>query len=184
MESQNSDSFMSTGIDKIRFARFPAASPLTHEERDTVQLWLRQAEWIVDALMGTTYKGDLPAAIETAVDFANEAGRSDAGQIQDGVSNLRLAIEVPTGFECDTGEVHVNTFFADHTVTMMAHKAGFKVFRAHHGCTTKWGGWAGGCLSCLDAVERFVGSIRRSIYILDHTNSLYFMCNSNTFIEN
>ena len=38
---------------------------------------------------------------------------------------IRIAIDIPTGLNCDTGEANDPTFQADHTLTFVAPKIGF-----------------------------------------------------------
>ena len=38
----------------------------------------------------------------------------------------RMSIDIPTGMDCDTGDVHPEAVVADVTCTFIAHKVGFK----------------------------------------------------------
>lgn len=93
----------------IRMRLFdPQASPAQIPKIDP------QASAVVDALLGTGARGPLRAPYRELVQMAN----SHPGQ--------RLAIDIPTGLDCDTGEASAPTFQADHTVTFVAEKVGFK----------------------------------------------------------
>ena len=74
--------------------------------------------WIVDALLGTGATGEPRKSTRAAILWANQQ------------PSLRLAIDLPSGLDCDTGEPSSVTFRADHTVTFVAAKAGFMNKRA------------------------------------------------------
>ena len=74
---------------------------------------LSGADWIVDALFGTGLSGPLRAPFDAVVKAINSApGR-------------RLAVDIPSGLEGDTGTPLGETVRADHTVTFVAQKPGF-----------------------------------------------------------
>jgi NAD(P)H-hydrate epimerase len=74
---------------------------------------LDNSHWIVDALFGT----GLDRPIQTPFDWlAEEINRS---------SKPVLAIDSPSGLDCDTGEPLGPTVRATHTATFVAHKKGF-----------------------------------------------------------
>jgi NAD(P)H-hydrate epimerase len=70
-------------------------------------------DWIVDALLGTGAFGEPRAPLDRLIPRLNE------------LPVKRLAIDIPSGLDCDTGEPARNTFRADHTCTFVAAKAGF-----------------------------------------------------------
>ncbi|MBB77293.1 MAG: NAD(P)H-hydrate epimerase [Planctomycetaceae bacterium] len=78
----------------------------------TVVSWLSEADWIIDALLGTGARGELRAPLDLAVMLMNRA------------PSRKLAIDAPTGLDCDTGEPGRITFVADYTCTFVAAKAG------------------------------------------------------------
>ena len=82
--------------------------------REELSLALAGAGVIVDCLLGTGAEGKLSEPFSTAVTEANALSAS------------RIAIDVPTGLDCDTGEANEPTFRADHTVSFVAEKAGFR----------------------------------------------------------
>ncbi len=69
---------------------------------------------IVDCLLGTGAKGALNEPFSSAVAEANAT------------KAVRVAIDVPTGLDCDTGAAHEPTFRADHTISFVAEKLGLR----------------------------------------------------------
>ena len=74
---------------------------------------LRHFDAVVDALGGTGIAGPLRGDVALAVRQVNAAGRPV------------IAVDIPTGLDCDTGTPHDPTIRADLTVTMAARKVGF-----------------------------------------------------------
>ena len=70
-------------------------------------------DWAVDALLGTGASGPLRPPLDEMVMWLN------------GLSCKRLAVDLPTGLDCDTGELQSPTFRADVTCTFVAAKVGF-----------------------------------------------------------
>lgn len=68
---------------------------------------------VVDAVGGTGIHGALRGDIATAVEQINAAGRDV------------VAVDIPTGLDCDTGEASGATVRAKLTVTFLARKKGF-----------------------------------------------------------
>jgi NAD(P)H-hydrate epimerase len=74
---------------------------------------LAGAEWIVDALLGTGATGSPRPPWDEAIRRMNAA------------SARKLAVDLPSGLDCDTGIPADPTFRADHTCTFVARKIGF-----------------------------------------------------------
>ena len=74
---------------------------------------LRGCQWIVDGLLGTGMRGQVRAPYDTVIEAINGAG----GQV--------LAIDLPSGLDCDRGIPLGPTVRADHTATFVARKLGF-----------------------------------------------------------
>jgi NAD(P)H-hydrate epimerase len=74
---------------------------------------LQGAEWIIDALLGTGASGPPRPPLDGAIRLLNAA----AGK--------KLAIDLPSGLDCDSGAAAEPTFRADHTCTFVAPKIGF-----------------------------------------------------------
>jgi NAD(P)H-hydrate epimerase len=71
---------------------------------------LEGAAWIVDALLGTGARGDPRPPLDRVIDQIN-AERAAV-----------LAVDVPSGLDCDTGQPAANTIRAAHTCTFVAAK--------------------------------------------------------------
>jgi NAD(P)H-hydrate epimerase len=74
---------------------------------------LSQSAWIVDALLGTGAKGEPRPPYDAIIDRVNAA------------SAPVLAVDLPSGLDCDTGRAARHTIRAAHTCTFVAHKPGF-----------------------------------------------------------
>ena len=79
----------------------------------------RDAAVIVDALLGTGFSGDVRSPLAELIEACN--GVRDA---------TVLAVDVPSGLDCDTGRPGRPTVRADVTVTFVAPKAGFRELEA------------------------------------------------------
>jgi NAD(P)H-hydrate epimerase len=71
------------------------------------------AAWIVDALLGTGARGEPRPPLDATIDALNAAGVPI------------LAVDVPSGLDCDTGQAARHTIRATHTATFVATKLGF-----------------------------------------------------------
>lgn len=76
---------------------------------------LAGAEWIVDALLGTGTRGEIREPFFGVIAGINAAGRKV------------LAVDLPSGMDCDTGLPLGICARADHTVTFVSRKIGFDV---------------------------------------------------------
>jgi NAD(P)H-hydrate epimerase len=74
---------------------------------------LRDADWVVDALFGTGLSGPLRPPFDAVVKSINAA------------LGCKLAVDIPSGLDGDSGQPLGETVRADHTVTFVACKAGF-----------------------------------------------------------
>ena len=73
---------------------------------------LSGCEWIVDALLGTGSTGAPRSPIDRLIAQLNST------------SAKKLAVDLPSGLDCDTGQAAETTFRAHHTVTFVAAKPG------------------------------------------------------------
>jgi NAD(P)H-hydrate epimerase len=74
---------------------------------------LAGADWIVDALLGTGAVGEPRSPVAEAIDTINSSG-------------VRvLAVDLPSGLDCDSGRPAAHTVRAAHTCTFVAPKPGF-----------------------------------------------------------
>jgi NAD(P)H-hydrate epimerase len=76
--------------------------------------WQPQRGWLVDALFGTGLSRKLMKPFDTVVETINRS------------SQPILAIDIPSGLDCDTGEPLGPTVQATHTATFVAKKLGFQ----------------------------------------------------------
>jgi NAD(P)H-hydrate epimerase len=83
------------------------------------QLALDRPGFKVDALFGTGLQGPLRSPFDRIVDAIN---RRKFGTV--------VAVDIPSGLDCDTGEPLGPTVRATHTVTFVAAKAGFANLKA------------------------------------------------------
>ena len=74
---------------------------------------LAGADWIVDALLGTGARGEPRPPLDAVIDQLNAAAAK------------RLAVDLPSGLDCDTGAAAQHTIRADETCTFVAMKRGF-----------------------------------------------------------
>jgi len=84
---------------------------------------LRHASWVVDALLGTGFHGDLRSPLDSLIIEINDSRRPV------------LAIDVPSGLDCDLGTVSQVAILATATLTLVGPKPGFatKTGRRHCG---------------------------------------------------
>jgi NAD(P)H-hydrate epimerase len=76
------------------------------------------AAWLVDAMLGTGAVGNPRAPFDLAIDWMNSHPAK------------KLAVDVPSGLDCDTGQQATHTVRADHTCTFAATKIGFRQLTA------------------------------------------------------
>lgn len=74
---------------------------------------LEGAAWVVDALLGTGAQGSPRPPLDAVIDTLNAAGIPI------------VAVDLPSGLDCDTGQPSAHTIWAAHTCTFVALKAGF-----------------------------------------------------------
>ncbi|TWT85808.1 Bifunctional NAD(P)H-hydrate repair enzyme Nnr [Posidoniimonas polymericola] len=71
-------------------------------------------DWLVDALLGTGAQGNPRPPVDAVIRWANQQPAR------------RLAIDLPSGLDCETGQPGEPTFRADCTCTLVAPKVGFR----------------------------------------------------------
>ena len=86
---------------------------LIAEETDAWKASLRNANLIVDCLLGTGASGAPRGIFAETVRAANQSEAK------------KIAIDLPTGLDADSGQAHDPTFKADRTITFVAEKTGF-----------------------------------------------------------
>ena len=81
---------------------------------------LRNADWVVDSLLGTGASGAPRSPMDSLVREMNASAAR------------KMAVDLPTGLDCDTGEASDPTFTADHTCTFVAEKVGMSAAAAKY----------------------------------------------------
>jgi NAD(P)H-hydrate epimerase len=76
---------------------------------------LAGVDWIVDALLGTGARGEPRPPLDAVIDQLNAAAAK------------RLAVDLPSGLDCDTSIAAEHTIRADETCTFVAMKRGFAI---------------------------------------------------------
>jgi len=89
--------------------------------QDSSQLLPRKCDVVIDALLGTGARGTLRQPMMRAVEIMNE------------MRCFKLAIDVPTGIQSDTGDVLGVALKADLTVTFHATKPGLRIAKEYCG---------------------------------------------------
>lgn len=98
--------------DRARLHTLPMHGPHWNDQRFASSI--ADCEWIVDALFGTGLEGPLRPPFDRAVQLINQSGKRI------------LAVDIPSGLDCDTGQPLGPTIQAQHTVTFVAQKIGFQ----------------------------------------------------------
>jgi NAD(P)H-hydrate epimerase len=80
---------------------------------------LAEAQWIVDALFGTGLTGAVRPPLDGVIAAINSSGKPV------------LAVDIPSGLDCDTGQPLGATVRATHTATFVAPKVGFGLAAAN-----------------------------------------------------
>jgi NAD(P)H-hydrate epimerase len=93
-------------------------------DADGLAARLAGAAWVVDALLGTGARGEPRAPLDRVIEHLNASGVP------------LLAVDLPSGLDCDTGQAAQHTIRAAHTCTFIAAKAGFSAagVEAYTGC--------------------------------------------------
>jgi NAD(P)H-hydrate epimerase len=84
-----------------------------HEDANGLEQELAGAAWVVDALLGTGSRGEPRPPLDAVIERIN----AQPAPV--------LAIDLPSGLDCDTGQAANHTIRAAHTCTFVAPKPGF-----------------------------------------------------------
>lgn len=98
---------------RIPIVQFDADWPTEKMIERFSRVGRQPAGWLVDAILGTGAAGELREPLDQVVPLINQ------------LSLKRMAIDIPTGMDCDTGDVCPTAVKADVTCTFIARKAGF-----------------------------------------------------------
>ncbi|QDV54008.1 NAD(P)H-hydrate epimerase [Gimesia fumaroli] len=82
---------------------------------DAFRTFLSDGDWIIDAFLGTGVQGTIRSPFTTAIQIVNEAPGN------------KLAVDLPSGLDCDTGLPLGDCIIAALTATFVAEKKGFAV---------------------------------------------------------
>ncbi|QDT45932.1 Bifunctional NAD(P)H-hydrate repair enzyme Nnr [Gimesia alba] len=93
----------------------PIQSDPVLSDPDALRTFLSDADWIVDAFLGTGVQGTIRPPFTTAIQIVNQA----AGN--------KLAVDLPSGLDCDTGLSLGDCIIAAQTATFVAEKKGFAI---------------------------------------------------------
>ncbi len=75
------------------------------------------ADWIVDAMLGTGAQGAPRSPFDAAIRWINARRNQSPARV--------LAVDIPSGLDCDTGQPFAEAVRADHTCTFATTKTGF-----------------------------------------------------------
>ena len=101
-------------IEKMEMERFDI---LDEEQLEAAEKDLERANVIIDALLGTGFSGDVRPHTAAVIRRLNALSLQDGRKV--------VAVDVPSGLDCDSGQASIATIRADVTVTFVATKKGF-----------------------------------------------------------
>lgn len=85
----------------------------------------QQSVVLVDALLGTGFSGAVREPLAGIIQRINETRPARSARRGSAPGPLIVAVDVPSGLDCDTGKVGGIAVRADRTVTFLAQKPGF-----------------------------------------------------------
>jgi NAD(P)H-hydrate epimerase len=85
---------------------------VARDDRRIAELF-KNADWVVDGLLGTGATGEIRGPLRPAIETIDSCGAR------------KLAIDIPSGLDCDTGRPLGCVVRASHTATFVATKFGF-----------------------------------------------------------
>ncbi|MCG3137132.1 MAG: Bifunctional NAD(P)H-hydrate repair enzyme Nnr [Phycisphaerae bacterium] len=88
--------------------------PMLRFDEPTIGPLIEQCEIIIDALLGTGFSGSPRPPYDAAIRVINAADHA-----------WRVAVDLPSGLDCDSGQPADSTVRADCTITFVARKIGF-----------------------------------------------------------
>ena len=102
--------------------RIPLHDVATEAALALLRAQLAQFDVLVDALLGTGFHGEVRPKIARVIEAIDRARRERRAR---GGACSVVAIDVPSGLDCDTGRASNATVVADRTLTFVAQKIGF-----------------------------------------------------------
>jgi NAD(P)H-hydrate epimerase len=112
-DAQKLEGDAATNFHILRAAGTPVFEYQTATKLDTWAADIRSSAWIVDALLGTGMQGTVREPTLTVIHHINNSGVPV------------LAVDLPSGLDCDTGQPLGVCVRATHTATFVARKLGF-----------------------------------------------------------
>jgi NAD(P)H-hydrate epimerase len=112
-DSQKLEGDAATNFHILKAAGTPVFEYHTATKLDTWAADIRQSAWIVDALLGTGMQGTVREPTATVLHHINDSGVPV------------LAVDLPSGLDCDTGQPLGVCVRAKHTATFVSRKIGF-----------------------------------------------------------
>ena len=103
-----------TNLAIIENMKLPIVYPQPEEITESIQKHAAHCDIVVDALLGTGTAGPPRGAIRDAIEAINSLENKTV-----------VALDIPSGLDCDTGEPLEIAVRADYTVTFAAMKKGF-----------------------------------------------------------
>lgn len=137
-------------LQKVRDMDIPIKRADQDTEFEALDALIRRTDVVLDALLGTGVKGSLRGTLPTLLSHVSQGPRScqtkrtipsfhlltPLGPSPRGVARQRsstgrprvVAVDTPSGLNCDTGQVDEHTLYADLTVTFAHPKPGLFLF--------------------------------------------------------
>jgi NAD(P)H-hydrate epimerase len=112
-DSQKLEGDAATNFRILRAAGTPVFEYQSATKLDTWAADIRSSAWIVDALLGTGMEGTVREPTSTVIHHINNSGVPV------------LAVDLPSGLDCDTGRPLGVCVRATHTATFVSRKLGF-----------------------------------------------------------
>ena len=105
---------MSANFRIIEAMRLDPVTAVDPEEQRAIVGSIASHEVVVDALLGTGFSGEVRSPLAELIHAINAANKRAV-----------VAVDLPSGLDCDTGTAGDATVRADLTITFVAHKRGF-----------------------------------------------------------
>jgi NAD(P)H-hydrate epimerase len=105
---------MAANLRIVRMMQIEVNDAATWDALESLAASIGEDEIVVDALLGTGFRGRVRPPLDRLV-----------GAINDCAKRAGVALDLPTGLDCDTGVASQPTFAADLTITFVARKIGF-----------------------------------------------------------
>ena len=121
-----------------QMVHIPIVTPANDGDKEILREWVTNSDLLIDALFGIGVRLPIKGEAQAILEHTNQAIKdrinpqsnhliinpTKTGQIPRPTSLTVLAIDCPSGLECDTGEVDNNAIMADETITFITAKTG------------------------------------------------------------